>query len=94
MSTLGEPSPTEGPHASEEQSEGPQPQEQGQGQGQSQDGVVTSSDDQGQVLSSEQVQDQEQAQDDSQDDQVTAPQLTTEEELERRAAKIVLGIVA
>ena len=34
------------------------------------------------------MQAQEQAQDGAQDDQVTAPQLTPEEELERRAAKI------
>src|SRR3954470_2618187 len=88
-STQVEPSPTQGPHASEEQSEGPQPQEQDQGQDQSQDGVATSSDAQGQVLSSEQVQDQElpqdqeQDQDGARDDQVTASRLTPEEELER-----------
>ena len=92
-STQVEPSPTQGPHASEEQSEGPQPHEQDQGQDQSQDGVVTSSDAQGQAPSSEQVQDQvprdqEQAQDDAQDDQVTTPRLTPEEDLERRAAKV------
>ena len=53
-----------------------------------QDGVDTSSDAQGQVLYSEQVQEQEQAQDDAQDDQVTTPRLTPEEEFERRAAKV------
>ena len=87
-STQVEPSPTQGPHASQEQSEGPQPHEQDQGQDHAQDGADTPSDAQGQVLSSEQVQDQEQAQDDAQDDQVTAPRLTPEEELEHRAAKI------
>ena len=87
-STQVEPSPTQGPHASEEQSEGPQPHEQYQGQDHAQDGGDTPSDAQGQVLSSEQVQDQEQAQDNAQDDQVTPPHSTSEEELERRAAKI------
>ena len=72
----------------------PSTHEQDQGQDQPQDGVEPPSDAQGQVLSSEQVQDQEQpqyqeqAQDDTQDDQLTAPQLTPEDELERRAAKI------
>ena len=75
-STQVEPSPTQDPHASEEQSEGPQPHEQDQGQDHAQDGVDPSSDAQGQVLSSEQVQEQEQAQDDAQDDQVTTPRLT------------------
>ena len=55
-STQVEPSPTQGPHASEEQHEGPHPQEHDQGQDHAQDGVDTSSDAQGQVLSSEQVQ--------------------------------------
>ena len=93
-STQVETSPTQGPHVSEEQSEGPQPNEQDQGQDQPQDGGEPPSDAQGQVLSSEQVQDQEQLQDqeqaldEAQDDQVTAPHLTPEEELERRAAKI------
>ena len=87
-STQVEPSPTQDPHASKEQSEGPQPQEQDQGQDQPQDVVEPPSDAQGQVLSSEQVQDQEQAQYAAQDDQVTTPRLTPEEELERRAAKI------
>ena len=82
------------PHASEEQSEGPQPQEQDQGQDQSQDGGEPPHDAQGQVLPLEQVQDHEQAQhqeqalDDAQDDQVNPPPSTSEEELERRAAKI------
>ena len=58
-STQVEPSPTQGPHASEEQSEGPQPHEQDQGQDHAQDDGDTPSDAQGQVLSSEQVQDQE-----------------------------------
>src|SRR4051812_27380330 len=49
-STQVEPSPTQGPHASEEQSEGPQPHEQDQGQDHAQDGVDTPSDAQGQVL--------------------------------------------
>ena len=62
-STQVEPSPTQGPHASEEQSEGPQPHEQDQGQDHAQDGGDTPSDAQGQVLSSEHVQGQEQAQD-------------------------------
>ena len=57
-STHMEPSPTQGPHASEEQSDGPQPHEQDQGQDQSQDGVESPSDAQSQVLSSKQVQDQ------------------------------------
>ena len=89
-----EPSPTQDPHASEEQSEGPQPNEQDLGQDQHQDGGVPPSDAQGQVRPSEHVHDQEQPQDqeqahvDAQDDQVSAPQLTPEEELERRAAKI------
>ena len=74
-STLVKPSPTQDPHASEEQSEGPQPNEQDQPQ----DGGESPSDAQDQVLSSEQVLDQEQAQDDAQDDQVTAPQLTPKE---------------
>ncbi len=87
-STQVEPSPTQYPHASEEQHEGPHPQEHDQGQDHAQDGVDTSSDAQGQVLSPEQVQDQEQVHDGAQDDQVTAPQLSTEEELERRAAKV------
>ena len=78
-STQVEPSPTQGPHASEEQHEVPHPQEHDQGQDHAQDGVDTSSDAQGQVLSSEQVQEQEQAQDDAQDDQVTTPHLTPEE---------------
>ena len=81
FSTQVEPSPTQGPHASEEQSEGPQPHEQDQGRNRDQDGGDTPSDDQCQVLSSELVQDQEQAQDGAQDDQVITPQLTTEEEL-------------
>ena len=74
----------------EEQSEGPQPNEQDQPQ----DGGDPQSDAQGQVFTTEQVQDQEQAQDreqaqdSAQDDQVTTPQLTPEEELERRATKI------
>ena len=93
-STQVEPSPTQDPHASEEHSEGPQPQEQDQGKDQPQDGDDSPNDAQGQVLPLDQVQDQEQAQDleqaqdGAQDDQVTAPQLTTEDELERRAAKI------
>ena len=87
-STQVDPSPTQGPHASEEQHEGPHPQEHDQGQDHAQDGVNTSSDAQGQVLSSEQVQEQEQAQDDAQDDQVTTPRLTPEEELECRADKV------
>ena len=37
-STQVEPSPTQDPHASEEQGEGPQPNEQDQGQDQPQDG--------------------------------------------------------
>ena len=41
-----------------------------------------------QVQDHEQAQDQEQAHDDAQDDQVTAPQLYLEEELERRATKV------
>ena len=87
-STQVEPSPTQDPHASEEQSEGPQPNEQDQGQDQPQDGGEPPIDAQGQVLPLEQVQEQEQAQDDAQDDQVTTPRLTPEEELERRAAKV------
>ena len=89
-----ETSPTVDPHASEEQSEGPQPSEQDQGQDQPQDGGEPPSDAQGQVLPFQQVQDQEhaqdqeQAQDGAQDDQVTPPPLTSEEELEHRAAKI------
>ena len=72
----------------EEQSEGPQPHEQGQGQDKPQDGAEPPNDAQGQVLPLEQVQDQDQAQDDAQDDQVNPPPSTSEEELERRAAKI------
>ena len=93
-STQVEPSPPRDSHAFEEQSEGPQPREQDQGQDQPQDGGEPPSDAQGQVLPFEQVQDHEQAQDQeqahdgAQDDQVNPPQLTTEEELERRAAKI------
>ena len=56
-STQVEPSPTQDPHASEEQSEGPQPREQDQGQDQPQDGGEPPSDAQGQVLRSELVQD-------------------------------------
>ena len=55
-STQVETSPTQGPHASEEQSEGPQPHEQDQGKDQPQDGGEQPNDAQGQVLSSEQVQ--------------------------------------
>ena len=62
-STQVEPSPIRDPHTSEEQSEGPQPHEQDQGQDQPQDGVESPNDAQGQVRSSEQVQDQEKAQD-------------------------------
>ena len=93
-STQVEPSPTLGPHTSEEQNEGPQPHEQDQGQDQPQDGGEPLNDAQGQVLPFEQVQDheqpqdQEQAQDDAQDKQVNPPPSTSEEELERRAAKI------
>ena len=89
-----EPSPTQDPHASEEQSAGPQPDEQGQVQDQSQDGGGRPNDAQGQVLSSEQDQDQEEAQDQdqaldvAQDDQLSAPKLSLEEQLERRAAKV------
>ena len=86
-STQVEPSPTHDPHASEEQSEAPPPNED-QGQDQPQDGGDPQIDAQGQVLATKQVQDQEQAQDDAHDDQVTAPQLSLEEQLERRAAKI------
>ena len=88
MFTQVEPSPTEDPHASEEQSEGPQPREQDQGQDQPQDGGEPPSDAQGRVLPFEQAQDQEQAQDGSQDDQVSPPLFAPEEELERRAAKV------
>src|SRR3989337_1430980 len=62
-STQVERSPTQDPHPSEEQNEGPQPHDQDQGQDQPQDGVEPPRDAQGQVLSSEQVQDQEQARD-------------------------------
>ena len=48
-STQVEPSPHQDPHASEEQSEGPQPREQGQGQDQPQDGGEPPNDAQGQV---------------------------------------------
>ena len=51
-STQVEPSPTQGPHASEEQYEGSHPQEHDQGQDQPQDGVEPPSDAQGQVLTS------------------------------------------
>ena len=93
-STQVEPSPHQDPHASEEQSEGPQPREQDQGQDQPQDGGELLNDAQGQVLPLEQVQDheqaqdQEQAQDDAQENQVNPPPSTSEEELERHAAKI------
>ena len=87
-STQVEPSPPQDPHASKEQSEGPQPREQDQGQDQPQDGGEPLNDAQGQVLPLEQVQDHEQAQDGAQDDQVNLPPSTPEEELERRAAKI------
>src|SRR6187399_2198323 len=93
-STQVEPSPTQDPHASEEQSEGPQPDEQGQVQDQSQDGGEPPNDAQGQALSSEQDQDQDEAQDQdqaldvAQDDQLSAPQLSLEEQLERRVATI------
>ena len=93
-STQVEPSPTQDPQAFEEQSEGPQPDEQGQVQDQSQDGGEPPNDAQGQVLSSEQDQDQEESQDQdqapdvAQDDQLSAPQLSLEEQLERRAAKV------
>ena len=56
-STQVEPSPTQDPPASKEQSEGPQPSEQDQGKDQSQDGGEPPSDAQGQVLPPEQVQD-------------------------------------
>ena len=49
-STLVEPSPHQDPHASEEQSEGPQPREQDQGQDPPQDGDESLIDAQGQVL--------------------------------------------
>src|SRR6187399_653443 len=93
-STQVEPSPTQDPHASEEHSEGPQPDEQGQEQDQSQVGEEPPIDAQGQVQSPEQDQGQEEAQDqdlahvDAQDDQLNAPQLSLEEQLERRAAKV------
>ena len=66
-STQVEPSPTQDPHASEEQSEGPQPREQDQGKDLSQDDGEPPNDAQGQVLPLEQVQDHEQAQDQEQD---------------------------
>ena len=69
-------------------SEAPQPNEQDQPQV----GGDPPSDAQGQVLTTEHVQDQEQAQDDAQYYQVSAPQLTPEEELEYRAAKIASNI--
>ncbi|XP_073354653.1 uncharacterized protein [Aegilops tauschii subsp. strangulata] len=68
-STQVEPSPTQDPHASEEQGEGPQPNEQDQGQDQPQDGGEPPSDARGLARGHEQAQDQEQAQDDAQDDQ-------------------------
>ena len=70
------------PHASEEQSEGPQPCEQDQGQDQPGEPL---NDAQGQVLPLEQVrdqeqtQDQEQAQDGAQNDQVNPPPTTSKE---------------
>ena len=57
-STQVEPSPIQGPDASKVQHEGPHLQEHDQGQDHAQDGVDTSSDAQGQFLSSEQVQEQ------------------------------------
>ena len=65
-STQVEPSPTQDPHASEEQSEGPRPHEQDQGQEKPQDGGEPPNDALGQVLPFEQVQDHEQAQDQEQ----------------------------
>ena len=50
--TQVEPSPTQDPHTSEEQSAGPQPHEQDQGQDQPQDGGEPPNDAQGQVLPS------------------------------------------
>ena len=93
-STHVEPSPSQDPHASEEQSEGPHLHEQDQGQDQPKDGGEPPNDAQGQVLPLEQVQDQEQAQDleqaqdGTQDNHVDPPPSTAEEELERLAAKI------
>ena len=62
-STQVEPSPHQDPHASEEQSEGPQPNEQEQGQDNPQDGGEPPSDAQDQVPTTKKVQDQEKAQD-------------------------------
>ena len=87
-STHVEPSPTEDPHASEEQGEGPQLHEIDQGKDQPQDDGAPPNDAQGQALPFEQVQNQGQAQDDAQDDQVTPPLFTSEEDLEHHAAKI------
>ena len=99
-STQVEPSPPRDPHASEEQSESPQPRGKDQGQDQPQDGGEPPNDAQGQVLPLEQVQDQEQAhdleqaQDGAQDNQVNPPPSTSEEELERRAAKSASKLTA
>jgi hypothetical protein len=87
-STQVEPSLKQDPHASEEQSEGPQPSEQDQGQDQPHDDGDAPSDAQDQVHDSEQArdqghaQDQVQAQDSAQDDRDDAPQISIEELLE------------
>ena len=111
-STQVEPSPTHDPHASEEQSEGPQPRVQDQGQDQLNGDDSTSHDaqdlghtsvqaqdqdeaqvqdqaqDQGQAKDQDHAQDHEQAGASTKARQVTKPQLSMEEILERRAAKI------
>ena len=93
-STQVEPSPTIDPHASEEQTEGPQPSDQDQGQDQPQDDGDAPNNAQDQYHDTEQAQDQvqahdqEQAQDDAQDAQDDPPLVTSKELLERRAAKI------
>ena len=60
-STQVEPSPTQDPHASEEQSEGPQPRDQDQGQDQLASDVSTSHDAQDLVHTPVQAQDQDEA---------------------------------